>query len=72
MDKNMSVKSNGTNLSIEQITLAAIFYFEQVFAFCTLINKNVLEWFLVMICKENALHRCTNLLVETIQYRVSD
>ena len=28
-----------------------MFYFEQVFAFCMLINKNVFEWFLlVMLC----------------------
>ena len=43
MDKSMPIKSSTTNLSIEQIALAAIFYFEQVFAFCMLINKNVLE-----------------------------
>ena len=38
-----------------------MFHFEQVFAFCTLINKNLLEWFLLIICKEHALLRFTNL-----------
>ena len=34
-------------------------YFAQVCAFCMLINKNVLEWFLLIICKEYALTRST-------------
>ena len=58
----------------EEITLAAIFYFGQVFVFCKLITKNVLKWFLLM-CKERAPGRCTNLqtfLVETILHHVFD
>ena len=38
-----------------------MFYFKQFFAFCMLINKNVLEWFLLIICKEHTLPRSTNL-----------
>ena len=34
----------------EQIALAAISYFGKAFVFCRLINKNVLEWFLLMMC----------------------
>ena len=30
----------------EQIVINSIFYFEQDFVFSSLINKNVLEWFL--------------------------
>ena len=37
----------------EQTVLAVTLYFEQVFVFCILINKNVLEWFLQIICKEH-------------------
>ena len=50
-----------TILVSEQIALATIFYFEQVFAFCTLINKSMLECFLLIICKEHTLARFTNL-----------
>ena len=39
----------------EQIALAAMFYFGRVFAFCRLIKKNVLEWFLLVICVNNIL-----------------
>ena len=45
----------------EQIAFAAMFYFEHVFVSCMLINKNVLEWFLLTICEEHPLHRSTNL-----------
>ena len=45
----------------EQIAVAAIFYFGQVFVFCRLINKNVLEWFILIMCKEHILSRSTNL-----------
>ena len=38
-----------------------MFYFEQVFVFCMLTNKNVLEWFLLIMCKEHTLLRSTNL-----------
>ena len=39
-----------------------MFYFEQVSVFCMLINKNVLEWFLLMVCKEHTLLRSTKLI----------
>ena len=35
----------------EQIAVAAVLYFGQVFVFCRLINKNVLELFLLIMCK---------------------
>ena len=59
-EKNKQIKTVKILIS-EQIALAAMFYFEQDFAFCMLINKNVLEWFLLIICKEHALYRCANL-----------
>ena len=34
-----------------QIAIAAVLYFGQVFVFCRLINKNVLELFLLIMCK---------------------
>ena len=34
-------------------------YFEQVFLFWRLINKNVFEWFLLITCKEHTLNRST-------------
>ena len=43
----------------EQIPLADIFYFGQVFVFCRLI-KNALEWLLLM-CKEHTQSRSINL-----------
>ena len=47
----------------QQLVLATMFYFEQGFVFCRLINKNVLEWFLlIIICKEHTLSTYTNLL----------
>ena len=46
----------------EQIAVAAIFYFGQVLIFCRLINKNVLEWFLLIMCKEHTLSRSTKLI----------
>ena len=60
MDKNLSepVKI----LISEQTTFAIVIHFGQVFVFCSLINKNVLEWFLLTICKEHTLQRSTNLL----------
>ena len=33
--------------------------FGQVFVFCRLFNKNLLKWFLLMICKEHILNRST-------------
>ena len=47
-------------LILEQKVLTAMFYFGQGFVFCRLINKNVLEWFLLIICKELTLIRSTN------------
>ena len=35
----------------EQLAFAAVVYFGQVFVFCRLINKSVLEWFLPIMCK---------------------
>ena len=43
----------------DQIALAAVLYFRQIFVFSRLINKNVLEWFLLKICKEHTLKRST-------------
>ena len=43
-------------------SLSAIFYFEQVFIFCILIDKNVLERFLLIMCKEHTLTRSTNVI----------
>ena len=45
----------------EQIVFPAVLYFEQVFIFCKLINKNVLEWFLLIMSKGETLRRCINL-----------
>ena len=59
MDKNLS-KFVKIEVS-EQVALAAMFYFEQVFAFWMLINRNMLEWFLPIKCKEHTLLRSTNL-----------
>ena len=36
-------------------------YFGQVFIFCMLINKNLLEWFLPIICNEHTLRRSRSL-----------
>ena len=47
----------------EQTGLAATVYFEQVFVFCILINKKVLEWFLQIACKEHTLTRSANLFI---------
>ena len=46
----------------EQIALAAIFYVGQVFVFSRSIKKNVLEWFLLIVCKEHTLSRSANFL----------
>ena len=48
-------------LILVQIVLAAMSYFGQAFVFCMLISKNLLEWFLLIICKERSLTRSTNL-----------
>ena len=49
-------------LTSEQIACAVILYFGQVFVFCRSVNKNVLEWFQLVISKIYALTRSTNLL----------
>ena len=60
--KNQQTCLNCQNPDIlEQTVLAAMFYFEYIFVFCWSINKNVLELFLLIICKENSLTRSTNL-----------
>ena len=46
----------------EQVALAAICYFGQVFVLYELINKNALKWFLLTMCKEHTLSSSTNLL----------
>ena len=46
----------------KQIALAAIFYIGQMFVFSRLINKNMLEWFLLIMCEEYTLIRSTNFL----------
>ena len=45
----------------EQIALAVMFYFGQVFVFWRLVNKNMLGWFLLIMCKEDTLIKSTNL-----------
>ena len=58
MDKNLS--KIGKILISERIALDTVFHFEQVFFFCSLLNKNVLEWFLIIICKGHTLTISTN------------
>ena len=48
-------------LILEQTAFGAVLYFGQVFVFCRLINKSVLELFLLIIGKEDRLIRSTNL-----------
>ena len=50
----------------EQIALAVIFYFGILFVFC------MLEWFLIIMCKEHTLKRSANFLLETIINYVFD
>ena len=44
------------------MTLAAIFYFWQLFVLYRLISKSVLKWFLLIMCKEYTLRRSKTLL----------
>ena len=44
-------KKTAKTLILDQITFAAVVCFGQVFRFCRLINKSVLEWFLLIMCK---------------------
>ena len=46
-------------MTLEEITLTAMLHFGQVFLFWRLINKNFLEWFLPIICKEHTLTKST-------------
>ena len=65
MDQTLSKRAK--ILISEQIDIVAIFYFEQVFVFCRVINETVLEWFLLIICKKNTLYLQT-FLVDTFPY----
>ena len=56
VDKNLP---KNTRCITEEVALAAIFYLEEFFIFCNLINKNVLEWSL-LISKEHTLNRSSN------------
>ena len=58
MDKNLS-KLVKIVIS-EQMALDTVFHFAQVFLFYRLISKNVLEWFLLIICKGHTLTIFTN------------
>ena len=60
MVKNLSKVNKALK---RMIALAATFYFEQFFVFCELINRNVLEWFLLIMCKKLTLKRSTNVLI---------
>ena len=45
----------------EKVAIAAAFYFGQAFVFwCKLISKNVLEWVLLIMCKEHTLNISAN------------
>ena len=44
----------------EQIAVAAVLYFGQVFVFCKLINKSLPELFLVIMCEHHTFTRTTN------------
>ena len=59
MGKNLSKISKP--LVSKQIALHAMCYFGQAFVFCLLIDKTVLEWFLLIICGEHSLATPTNL-----------
>ena len=48
-------------LSSGQKPLTNTLCFGQVFVFCGLINKSVLEWFLLIMCKKHTVRRSTNL-----------
>ena len=62
MDKNLSklIKI----LASVQVALTAMFHFGQFFFFFKVNEKkNMLKWFLLVICKENTLSGTTNLLI---------
>ena len=73
VDKNLSIFQNP---NIRKIALSSIFYFEKVLLFWRSINKDVLEWFLLITSKEYTLHihwlDLQTFLVETIPHYVFD
>ena len=68
MDKNISkfVKI----LITAKIAFAAMFYFEQFFLLYMLINKNVWEWFLLIIYREHILPKLQTFFIETIWHPI--
>ena len=52
MDFRKNLSKHVKILISEQIALPTMFYFGKVFVLCMLINKNVFEWFLLVIWKE--------------------
>ena len=73
VDKNLSIFQNP---NIKKIALSSIFYFEKVLLFWRSINKDVLEWFLLITSKEYTLHihwpDLQTFFVETIPCYVFD
>ena len=67
MDKSPSKAV--TILIPEQLALASVFYFGQVFVFCRLINKNVFEWFLLLEHTQDDLEAFS---VERLRLRIFD
>ena len=53
VDKNLSICQNP---NIRKTALSSIFYLEKVLLFWRSINKNVLEWFLLITSKEYTLY----------------
>ena len=58
MDKNLSIAVK--ILISEQITRAAGYYFKQIFVLCRLNSKNVLQLYLLIICKEHTKDKTYN------------
>ena len=52
----------------KQIAFGAKVNFRQVFGFSRLINKSVLKWFLLIMCKQPVLSEDPPFLVETMPY----
>ena len=48
----------------KQIAFGAVVNFRQVFGFSRLINKSVLKWFLVIMCKQRVLSEDPPFLIE--------
>ena len=61
-------KSSVKILILDQIAFAAVVCFGQVFGFCRLINKTLLEWFLLIMCKWRVLWPDLPFVVETIPH----